>query len=107
MYAVVVTGGKQYRVEPGEWLRVEKLEGEEGGEEGSAVTLDRVLMIADGEAIKVGAPALAGASVTAEIIGQGRGKKVDIIKFRRRKHHRKHQGHRQAYTEIKITSING
>ncbi|ACX95133.1 MULTISPECIES: 50S ribosomal protein L21 [Halothiobacillus] len=103
MYAVVVTGGKQYRVEPGEWLRVEKLEGEEG----SAVTLDRVLMIADGDAIKVGAPALAGASVTAEIIGQGRGKKVDIIKFRRRKHHRKHQGHRQAYTEIKITSING
>lgn len=103
MYAVVVTGGKQYRVEPGEWLRVEKLEGEEG----SAVTLDRVLMIADGEAIKVGAPALAGATVTAEIIGQGRGKKVDIIKFRRRKHHRKHQGHRQAYTEIKITSING
>ncbi len=103
MYAVVVTGGKQYRVEPGEWLRVEKLEGEEG----SAVTLDRVLMIADGDAFKVGAPALAGASVTAEIIGQGRGKKVDIIKFRRRKHHRKHQGHRQAYTEIKITSING
>ena len=103
MYAVVVTGGKQYRVAPGEWLRVEKLEGEEG----SAVTLDRVLMIADGDAIKVGAPALAGASVTAEIIGQGRGKKVDIIKFRRRKHHRKHQGHRQAYTEIKITSING
>lgn len=103
MYAVVVTGGKQYRVEPGEWLRVEKLEGEEG----SAVTLDRVLMIADGDAIKVGTPALAGASVTAEIIGQGRGKKVDIIKFRRRKHHRKHQGHRQAYTEIKITSING
>jgi len=103
MYAVVVTGGKQYRVEPGEWLRVEKLEGEEG----SAVTLDRVLMIADGDAVKVGAPALAGATVTAEIIGQGRGKKVDIIKFRRRKHHRKHQGHRQAYTEIKITSING
>ena len=103
MYAVVVTGGKQYRVEPGEWLRVEKLEGEEG----SAVTLDRVLMIADGDAIKVGAPALAGASGTAEILGQGRGKKVDIIKFRRRKHHRKHQGHRQAYTEIKITSING
>lgn len=103
MYAVVVTGGKQYRVEPGEWLRVEKLEGEEG----SAVTLDRVLMIADGDAIKVGAPALAGATVTAEIIGQGRGKKVDIIKFRRRKHHRKHQGHRQAYTEIKITGING
>lgn len=103
MYAVVVTGGKQYRVEPGEWLRVEKLEGEEG----SAVTLDRVLMIADGDAIKVGSPALAGASVTAEIIGQGRGKKVDIIKFRRRKHHRKHQGHRQAFTEIKITEING
>ncbi|MHB1229628.1 MAG: 50S ribosomal protein L21 [Halothiobacillus sp. 20-54-6] len=103
MYAVVVTGGKQYRVEPGEWLRVEKLEGEEG----TAITLDRVLMIADGEAIKVGSPTLAGATVTAEIIGQGRGKKIDIIKFRRRKHHRKHQGHRQAFTEIKITSING
>jgi large subunit ribosomal protein L21 len=103
MYAVVVTGGKQYRVEPGEWLRVEKLEGEEG----SAITLDRVLMIANGEAIQVGSPVLAGATVTAEIIGQGRGKKVDIIKFRRRKHHRKHQGHRQAFTEIKITSING
>lgn len=103
MYAVVVTGGKQYRVEPGEWLRVEKLEGEEG----TAITLDRVLMIANGDAIQVGAPALVGATVTAEIIGQGRGKKVDIIKFRRRKHHRKHQGHRQAFTEIKITSING
>ncbi len=103
MYAVVVTGGKQYRVEPGEWLRVEKLEGEEG----TAITLDRVLMIANGDAIQVGSPVLNGATVTAEIIGQGRGKKVDIIKFRRRKHHRKHQGHRQAYTEIKITSING
>jgi large subunit ribosomal protein L21 len=102
MYAVVVTGGKQYRVEPGEWLRVEKIEGEEG----TAITLDRVLMIANGEAIQVGSPALVGATVTAEIIGQGRGKKVDIIKFRRRKHHRKHQGHRQAFTEIKITSIN-
>ena len=103
MYAVVVTGGKQYRVEQGEWLRVEKLEGEEG----SVVSLDRVLMIADGDSIKVGAPALDGATVTAEIIGQGRGKKVDIVKFRRRKHSRKHQGHRQSYTEIKITSING
>ncbi|MDA3877885.1 MAG: 50S ribosomal protein L21 [Halothiobacillus sp.] len=103
MYAVVVTGGKQYRVEQGEWLRVEKLEGEEG----SVVSLDRVLMIADGDSIKVGAPALDGATVTAEIIGQGRGKKIDIIKFRRRKHSRKHQGHRQSYTEIKITSING
>ncbi|HUX82532.1 MAG TPA: 50S ribosomal protein L21 [Halothiobacillus sp.] len=103
MYAVVVTGGKQYRVEQGEWLRVEKLEGEEG----SVVSLDRVLMIADGDSIKVGSPALEGATVTAEIIGQGRGKKVDIVKFRRRKHSRKHQGHRQSYTEIKITSING
>ncbi|ANJ67385.1 50S ribosomal protein L21 [Halothiobacillus diazotrophicus] len=103
MYAVVVTGGKQYRVEQGAWLRVEKLEGEEG----SVVSLDRVLMIADGDSVKVGAPALDGATVTAEIIGQGRSKKVDIVKFRRRKHSRKHQGHRQAYTEIKITSING
>ncbi|KTG16579.1 MULTISPECIES: 50S ribosomal protein L21 [Guyparkeria] len=101
MYAVVVTGGKQYRVEQGSKVRVEKL----SGEAGSTVTLDQVLMVGDGSDIKVGTPTVDGASVTAEIVGQGRGKKVDIIKFRRRKHHMKRQGHRQAYTEIKITGI--
>ena len=101
MYAVVVTGGKQYRVEQGSKVRVEKL----SGEAGSTVTLDQVLMVGDGSDIKVGTPNVDGASVTAEIVGQGRGKKVEIIKFRRRKHHMKRQGHRQAYTEIKITGI--
>jgi len=101
MYAVVVTGGKQYRVEQGSKVRVEKL----SGEAGSTVTLDQVLMVGDGSDIKVGTPTVDGASVTAEIVGQGRGKKVDIIKFRRRKHHMKRQGHRQAYTELKITGI--
>ncbi|HSH84313.1 MAG TPA: 50S ribosomal protein L21 [Guyparkeria sp.] len=102
MYAVVVTGGKQYRVEQGSKVRVEKLPGEAGG----TVTLDQVLMVGDGSDIKVGTPTVDGASVTAEIVGQGRGKKVEIIKFRRRKHHMKRQGHRQAYTELKITGIN-
>lgn len=101
MYAVVVTGGKQYRVEQGSKVRVEKL----SGEAGSTVTLDQVLMVGDGSDIKVGAPTVDGASVSAEIVGQGRGKKVDIIKFRRRKHHMKRQGHRQSYTELKITGI--
>ena len=101
MYAVVVTGGKQYRVEQGSKVRVEKL----SGEAGSTVTLDQVLMVGDGSDIKVGEPTVDGASVSAEIVGQGRGKKVEIIKFRRRKHHMKRQGHRQAYTELKITGI--
>ncbi|MGM0517621.1 MAG: 50S ribosomal protein L21 [Pseudomonadota bacterium] len=101
MYAVVVTGGKQYRVEQGSKVRVEKL----SGEAGSTVTLDQVLMVGDGSDIKVGTPTVDGASVSAEIVGQGRGKKVEIIKFRRRKHHMKRQGHRQAYTELKITGI--
>jgi large subunit ribosomal protein L21 len=101
MYAVVVTGGKQYRVEPGSKVRVEKL----SGEAGSSVTLDQVLMVGDGADIKVGTPTVDGASVSAEIVGQGRGKKVEIIKFRRRKHHMKRQGHRQSYTELKITGI--
>lgn len=101
MYAVVVTGGKQYRVEQGSKVRVEKL----AGEAGSTVTLDQILMVGDGSDIKVGTPNVDGASVTAEIVGQGRGKKVEILKFRRRKHHMKRQGHRQAYTELKITGI--
>ena len=102
MYAVVKTGGKQYRVAEGDTLKVEKL----GVEEGGTVELDKVLMIADGEDIKVGTPYLEGSKVTATVKSNGRGKKVTIIKFRRRKHHMKRQGHRQSYTELTITGIN-
>ena len=102
MYAVVVTGGKQYRVMKGEYLRVEKLDVEAG----SSVTFDQVLLLGDGDAISVGAPTVAGATVTATIKSHGRGDKVRIVKFRRRKHHRKQMGHRQHYTEIEITGIN-
>ena len=102
MYAVLVTGGKQYRVAQGETLRVEKLEAEAGNE----VTFDNILMLGDSDGIQVG-DALKGASVTARIVGHGRADKVRIIKFRRRKHHMKRQGHRQHYTEIEITGISG
>jgi large subunit ribosomal protein L21 len=101
MYAVIVTGGKQYRVAQGDKVRVEKLEVAEG----DAVELDKVLMVADGDDIKIGAPYVAGGKVTARVSGHGRGDKVEIIKFRRRKHHMKRQGHRQAYTELEITDI--
>ena len=102
MYAVLVTGGKQYRVAQGETLRVEKLEAEAGSE----IKFDNVLLLGDSDGIKVG-DALNGASVTAKIVGHGRADKVRIIKFRRRKHHMKRQGHRQHYTEIEITGIAG
>ena len=101
MYAVIETGGKQYRVAAGDKLRVEKLEAEAG----ATVDLDRVLMIADGGDVTVGKPFIEGGKVTAEVAGHGRGNKVKIIKFRRRKHHMKHQGHRQWFTELKITGI--
>ena len=101
MYAVIATGGKQYKVTQGETLRVEKLDGEEG----DTVKLERVLMVADGDKISVGAPVLDKASVTATIKAQGRGDKVEIIKFRRRKHSRTQMGHRQSYTEIEVTEI--
>ncbi|MBS0195015.1 MAG: 50S ribosomal protein L21 [Proteobacteria bacterium] len=100
MYAVLVTGGKQYRVMQGETLRVEKLEGDVG----SAVKFDNVLMLADGEQVHVG-DALKGASVAATIKGHGRADKIRIVKFRRRKHHRKQMGHRQHFTEVEITGI--
>jgi large subunit ribosomal protein L21 len=102
MYAVIQTGGKQYRVSEGATLRVEKLTAAEG----DSVELDKVLMVADGDDVKVGAPYLQGSKVTATVKAQGRGDKVKIIKFRRRKHHMKRQGHRQAYTEIEVTGIN-
>jgi large subunit ribosomal protein L21 len=102
MYAVVVTGGKQYRVMQGETLRVELLDVEAGSE----IKLDTVLMLGDGEGVKVGDD-VKGASVSAKVIGHGRADKVRIVKFRRRKHHRKQMGHRQHYTEIEITGIAG
>lgn len=102
MYAVLVTGGKQYRVAQGETLRVEKLEAEAGNE----VRFDDILLLGGSDGVRVG-EALKGASVTAKVLAHGRADKVRIIKFRRRKHHRKQQGHRQHYTEIQITGIDG
>ncbi len=101
MYAVIKTGGKQYRVTPGEKLKVEKLVGEVG----SDVVIDQVLMVADGDNVTVGAPVVAGASVKATVVSHGRHDKVMIFKMRRRKHYRKTQGHRQDYTEIQIQQI--
>jgi large subunit ribosomal protein L21 len=101
MYAVIKTGGKQYRVEEGQTIRVEKL----NADEGSTVELDEVLMVANGEDIKIGAPYVENGKVSANIVEHGRGDKVRIIKFNRRKHFRKQMGHRQAYTAIKITGI--
>lgn len=101
MYAVIETGGKQYRVEQGQSIKVEKL----NADEGASVDLDKVLLVADGDDVKIGAPYLEGGMVKAMVKSHGRGKKIRIIKFRRRKHSRKTQGHRQAYTELEITGI--
>ncbi len=101
MYAVFETGGKQYRAAPGDVIRVEKLAVEEGGE----VDFDKVLMVAEGDDVKIGLPYVEGGKVTATVRSQGRGKKIMIVKFRRRKHSRKQMGHRQAYTELQITGI--
>lgn len=101
MYAVIVTGGKQYRVMQGEVLRVELLDVEAGAN----IVLDNVLMLGDGEKITVGTPKVEGAKVTATVRGHGRADKVRIVKFRRRKHHRKQMGHRQHFTELEITGI--
>ena len=101
MYAVVKTGGKQYKVQEGDTIRVEKLEVKEG----DTVELDTVLMLTDGDKVTVGTPVVEGASVSATVKAQGRGKKIRIIKFKRRKHYRRQMGHRQAYTELAITGI--
>ena len=101
MYAVIQTGGKQYRVTAGEKLKIERIAGEVGQE----ITLDRVLLVADGEALKMGAPLVAGARVKAKVLKHGRGEKVRIFKLNRRKHYRRSQGHRQNYTEIEILGI--
>ncbi len=103
MYAVIETGGKQYRVSPGDVLRVEKLPVEEG----ATINLERVLMVADGDKVKIGTPTVKGGSVTATVRGHGRGKKLKIFKFRRRKDSRLTAGHRQSYTELEITAIAG
>lgn len=102
MYAVFKSGGKQHRVVEGETLKLEKIEVATG----ETIEFDEVFLVANGEDIKIGAPVVAGAKVTAEVISHGRGDKVKIIKFRRRKHSMKRQGHRQWYTEVKITGIN-
>ena len=103
MYAVIQTGGKQYRVSEGLKLKVEKLDAAEG----DSIELDKVLMVADGDDVRIGAPYLDGGKVTAKVTSHGRGKKVKIVKFKRRKHHLKRQGHRQSYTELEITGIAG
>jgi large subunit ribosomal protein L21 len=101
MYAVFLTGGKQYRAAQGDVLKIEKLDLEAGAE----VAFDHVMLVGSGDDVKVGAPTVAGAKVSAKVISQGRADKVHIVKFRRRKHHRKQQGHRQYYTEVQITAI--
>jgi large subunit ribosomal protein L21 len=103
MYAVVKTGGKQYKVAPGEKLKVEQIPADVGAE----VILDQVLMVGDGDAVRLGQPNVTGATVKATVVAHGRGEKIRIFKMRRRKHYQKHQGHRQNYTEIQIDAIVG
>ena len=102
MYAVIKTGGKQYRVAPGEKIKIEQITADVG----ATIVLEEVLMVADGEAVKVGNPVVAGAKVQATVVAHGRGPKIRIFKMRRRKHYQKTQGHRQNYTEIRVDAIN-
>jgi len=101
MYAVIKSGGKQYRVASGEKFRVELL----AAEVGAAVSFDEVLLVGEGDSIKVGAPLVSGAKVKATVLAHGRGDKVKIFKLRRRKHFQKTQGHRQSYTEVRVDDI--
>jgi large subunit ribosomal protein L21 len=101
MYAVFATGGKQYRATTGDILKIEKL----NAEKGTTVQLDQVLMVGEGEDVKVGTPYLKGGKVTATVVEHGRGDKIKILKFKRRKHHMKTMGHRQDFTRIEITGI--
>jgi large subunit ribosomal protein L21 len=103
MYAVIQTGGKQYRVKSGEQVKVELL----AAEVGATVSFDRVLMLGEGDGVKVGAPFVSGAAVKATVVAQGRGEKIRIFKLRRRKHFAKTQGHRQGFTEVRIDEIVG
>ena len=101
MYAVILTGGKQYKVTEGQIVKIEKLELDEG----ATVDFDKVMLVADGDDVKIGSPYLEGAKVSAEVLYQKRAKKIQILKFKRRKHHMKRMGHRQYFTEVKINSI--
>jgi large subunit ribosomal protein L21 len=101
MYAVVASGGKQYKVEAGEVLRVEKIDGEVGAK----VAFDKVLMLSDGENVQIGRPVVADVVVNGHIVAQGKAKKILVFKYKRRKHYRRKQGHRQQFTAIKIDSI--
>ena len=101
MYAVIKTGGKQYRVAPGQTVKIEKLDADEG----AAVEFDQVLMVADGDSVTVGDPIINGGKVTATVQAQARHKKIEIIKFKRRKNYYRHHGHRQHYTAVKINDI--
>ena len=103
LYAVIKTGGKQYRVAAGEKLKIEQIPADIGAE----IVLDQVLLVADGDNLKMGRPLVTGATVQAKVLTQGRHDKVRIFKLRRRKHYQKHQGHRQNFTEIEITGITG
>ncbi|HBG75713.1 50S ribosomal protein L21 [Eubacteriales bacterium mix99] len=103
MYAVIKTGGKQYRVQEGDILTVEKLDVPEG----SAVKFDEVLALSRDDSLKVGTPVLDGAAVEANVLGQGKGKKVTVFKYKPKKHYRRKQGHRQPFTRVQITKING
>jgi large subunit ribosomal protein L21 len=101
MYAVIVSGGKQYRVQEGDVLKLESLPEEVG----SVVNFEKILMVGNGDKVTIGSPFLDKCQVSAKIVSKGRGKKIRIVKFRRRKHHEKWQGHRQNYTEVEITQI--
>jgi large subunit ribosomal protein L21 len=103
MYAVIESGGKQHRVVEGETLKLEKIEAATG----ENIDFDKVLLVGEGEDVRIGRPLVDGGKVTAEVVAHGRHKKVTIIKFNRRKHHRKQAGHRQWYTEVRITGISG
>ena len=103
MYAVIKTGGKQYKVAPGEKLKVEQIPADVG----ASVILDQVLLVGEGESVRLGQPTVAGATVQATVVAHGRHDKVKIFKMRRRKHYQKHQGHRQNFTELKIDAIVG
>jgi len=101
MYAIIESGGKQYRAEPGRMLKLEKLDGEKG----SQIELTKVLLVADGDTVKVGSPTVEGAKVVSEIVRQGRGPKISVFKFKRRKKYRRHIGHRQALTTVRVKEI--
>ena len=101
MYAVIKTGGKQYRVVVGEKLKVEQIPADVD----SQITIDQVFMVGEGESVKIGTPVVAGATVTATVVSHGRHDKIKIFKMRRRKHYQKHQGHRQNYTELFVSRI--